>query len=219
MHMTIIPMLLLAATLSSCATSQTNASSNTPTANVALDSDPAQTAASQVDSRRASLITPGTTAPNFTATTIDGKVVNLHELRGKVVVLDFWATWCGPCATEVPKMSQFATKAKAAGLPIEVLAIEWGDHGDRHSNDDSVQKWARSRDVQLDIIRDNHVANIKKAFGVTAIPSIIFIDPKGVVATTKMGMGGRWESYLWEQAQQTMQPTSSGDPDADQSSR
>ncbi len=219
MHMTIIPMLLLAATLPSCATSQTNASSNTPTANVALDSDPAQTAASQVDSRRASLIKPGTTAPNFIATTIDGKVVNLHELRGKVVVLDFWATWCGPCAREVPKMSQFSAKAKAAELPIEVLAIEWGDHGDHHSNDDRVQKWARSHDVQLDIIRDNHVANIKKAFGVTAVPTIIFIDPNGVVATTTMGMGGRWESYLWEQAQHAMQPTSSGDSDADQSSK
>ena len=67
----------------------------------------------------------GRLAPDFTRKTLDGKPLHLASYRGKVVLLNFWATWCGPCMAEMPKFSAWQTKYGAQGL--QVLGISMDD--------------------------------------------------------------------------------------------
>lgn len=66
-----------------------------------------------------------TTAPPFTLKGLDGHAVNLSRYRGKVVLLDFWATWCAPCQLEIPHFVQFQNKYQARGL--QVLGVSMDD--------------------------------------------------------------------------------------------
>jgi cytochrome c biogenesis protein CcmG/thiol:disulfide interchange protein DsbE len=68
----------------------------------------------------------GETAPDFTLTMIDRSKVSLSELRGQVIVLNFWATWCGPCLTELPVLDTYYKLQQRHGL--RVFAIENRDH-------------------------------------------------------------------------------------------
>jgi cytochrome c biogenesis protein CcmG/thiol:disulfide interchange protein DsbE len=64
-------------------------------------------------------------APDFTRTDLDGKSLNLRQYRGKVVLLNFWATWCGPCLIEIPTFTAWQNTYRAAGL--QVLGISMDD--------------------------------------------------------------------------------------------
>jgi peroxiredoxin len=66
----------------------------------------------------------GATAPGFAARTLDGRVFHLADLRGKVVLLHFWATWCPPCREELPALERYYRQHKAEGLEIVALSIE-----------------------------------------------------------------------------------------------
>ena len=72
---------------------------------------------------RTGLIEAGEQAPNFELESIDGDVVSLQDYRGQVVVLDFWASWCRPCANEMSIMNDFADQARENNLPVKVLSI------------------------------------------------------------------------------------------------
>lgn len=67
----------------------------------------------------------GRTAPDFTRKGLDGKALHLGSYRGKVVLLNFWATWCGPCIAEIPRFSAWQTKYGAQGL--QVLGVSMDD--------------------------------------------------------------------------------------------
>src|SRR5512135_3347041 len=63
-------------------------------------------------------------APNFSLKTADGKTVELKQLAGKVVVINFWATWCGPCRAEIPGMLEIYGKYKEKGLEIVGVSLD-----------------------------------------------------------------------------------------------
>src|SRR5512147_2987717 len=63
-------------------------------------------------------------APNFALKTADGKTVELKQLAGKVVVLNFWATWCGPCRAEIPGMLEIYAKYREKGLEIVGVSLD-----------------------------------------------------------------------------------------------
>ena len=66
----------------------------------------------------------GQAAPDFTVTTFDGRKVALEELRGKVVVLNFWATWCGPCRVELPELDAYVRRHRSDDLVIFAVTTE-----------------------------------------------------------------------------------------------
>jgi thiol-disulfide isomerase/thioredoxin len=123
-------------------------------------------------------------APAFAATTIDGKQISLDELAGKVVLLDFWATWCGPCREALPHMRKIAQKF--AGEPLVILSVSL----DTDAND---QKWrtfvAQNQMTWLQVRDSGWTGPLATRFGVNAIPHTFTIDADGVLQDEHIGDG------------------------------
>jgi thiol-disulfide isomerase/thioredoxin len=119
-------------------------------------------------------------APAFAVTTIDGKRVSLDDLHGNVVLLDFWATWCGPCREALPSIKKIA--AKFQGQPLTILSI---------SLDKDPKQWqdfvAKNKMTWLNY-RDGYFGGtIARLFGVEAIPHTFTIDADGVLRDEHIG--------------------------------
>jgi thiol-disulfide isomerase/thioredoxin len=119
-------------------------------------------------------------APNFRLTTIDGKTLTLESLSGKVVLIDFWATWCGPCREALPHIRQIAKKFE--GQPFVALSIsldndeaKWKDFVGKNG-----MTWLQYRD-------GGFTGRIAMQFGVTAIPATFTIDADGVLEDQHVG--------------------------------
>ena len=116
--------------------------------------------------------TVGTTAEDFRLVDLEGKSQSLSQYRGKVVLVNFWATWCKPCTTEMPAMQ--ATYDKLRDKGFVVLAIN--ELEDEAKVREHIKQYGHTFPVLMD--RDNKVAN---QFGVFGLPVSVFIDEKGVV--------------------------------------
>lgn len=114
----------------------------------------------------------GTAAEDFALVGLDGKEQRLSQYRGKVVLVNFWATWCKPCTTEMPAMQ--ATYDKLRDKEFVVLAIN--ELEDEAKVREHIKQYGHTFPVLMD--RDNKVAN---QFGVFGLPVSVFIDEKGVV--------------------------------------
>ncbi len=114
----------------------------------------------------------GTTAEDFRLVDLEGKPQSLSQYRGKVVLVNFWATWCKPCTTEMPAMQTTYDKLQQKGFIV--LAIN--ELEDEAKVRDHIKQHGHTFPVLMD--RDNKVAN---QFGVFGLPVSVFIDEKGVV--------------------------------------
>ena len=114
----------------------------------------------------------GTTAEDFQLTDLAGKQQSLSQYRGKVVLVNFWATWCKPCTTEMPAMQTMYDKLQDQGFVV--LAVN--ELEDEAKVREHITQHGHTFPVLLD--RDNKVAN---QFGVFGLPVSVFIDEKGVV--------------------------------------
>jgi len=119
-------------------------------------------------------------APNFRATTLDGKTITLESLSGKVVLIDFWATWCGPCREALPHIKKIASGFR--GQPLVVLSIsldkddeKWKDFVGKNE-----MTWLQYRDGGFE-------GSVAKQFGVKAIPATFTIDADGVLEDQHVG--------------------------------
>ncbi len=119
-------------------------------------------------------------APPFTVTTTDGQRLSMDDLAGKVVLLDFWATWCGPCREALPHMREIAKKFQ--GQPLVVLSV---------SLDSDEQKWKDfivKNEMTWPQYRDGGFTGpIAKEFGIAAIPHTFTIDAEGVLQDEHIG--------------------------------
>jgi peroxiredoxin len=116
--------------------------------------------------------TVGTAAEDFRLVDLDGKSQSLSQYRGKVVLVNFWATWCKPCTTEMPAMQTTYDKLRENGFVV--LAIN--ELEDEAKVREHIKQHGHTFPVLMD--RDNKVAN---QFGVFGLPVSVFIDEKGVV--------------------------------------
>jgi len=119
-------------------------------------------------------------APAFAVTTIDGQRVSLDDLNGKVVLLDFWATWCGPCREALPHMRSIAKNFQ--GQPLVILSV---------SLDNDEQKWkefiAKNGMTWLHYRDGGFNGPVARMFGVDAIPHTFTIDADGVLQDEQIG--------------------------------
>lgn len=120
----------------------------------------------------------GQTAPDFTLRTMDGKAVRLCDLKGKVVVLDFWASWCGPCLRELPSIEKLHREYK--GKDVILLGVNAEDPEDARA---LVQDRQYTFPTLLDEGR-----SVTKLYQIRAIPTVIVIDPRGLVSEHFVGV-------------------------------
>ena len=119
-------------------------------------------------------------APDFALKDADGKLVHLSDYRGKVVLLDFWATWCGPCKIEIPWFKELEAKNRSRGF--EVIGVSMDDEGW-----DAVKPFVRELGVNYRVVLGNDTT--AQLFGsIDALPTTFLIDREGKVAATHVGL-------------------------------
>jgi thiol-disulfide isomerase/thioredoxin len=127
----------------------------------------------------------GKPAPPFILATATGDAVDLDDLRGRVVVLDFWATWCAPCRAALPKLHDVAAWARQRGLPVEFLTINVWESRDpaKDTPDDrlkSVRAFWQNAGYTLPVAMD-YTDETAAAYGVQGIPATFVIRADGIV--------------------------------------
>lgn len=130
----------------------------------------------------------GETPPDFTLTTLDGEDVTLSELRGKKVVLNFWATWCPPCKAEMPHMQNYYEQY-AKEDNVEILAVNLTS-AERDVTEeakmDTVTTFKDSYELTFPILLDlNNDVGID--YQILTIPTTYFIDTNGYIQHTIQG--------------------------------
>jgi thiol-disulfide isomerase/thioredoxin len=127
----------------------------------------------------------GKAAPKFTLTALDGKKVSLSDFKGHPMLINFWATWCGPCKVEMPWFQQF--QAQYAGQGFQIVGI---------ADDDAPKETIASTAEKLGVtypvlITDGKVPN---AYGATdVLPMSFYVDKKGTVVSETAGLGSKDE--------------------------
>ena len=143
------------------------------------DSKMGGTPAGPPDSEGADL--QGKPAPTFSLVDTDGKKVSLAAYKGHPVVLNFWATWCGPCKLEMPWFQEFATKYKPQGLVVLGLAQDDG------ASPSDIATAAKHIGVNYPILMPDD--KVTKAYGgVEYLPETFYVNKAGVVKTIAAGV-------------------------------
>jgi peroxiredoxin len=119
-------------------------------------------------------------APDFALKDENGATVRLSDYRGKVVLLNFWATWCGPCKIEIPWFVEFESKYKDQGFAVIGVSMDEGGW-------DDVKPYLRRVKVNYRVvIGDEEVA--QKYGSVEALPTSFLIDREGLIASVHVGL-------------------------------
>lgn len=125
----------------------------------------------------------GAPAPDFHLPALDGKHVKLSDLRGKAVLLNFWATWCGPCKIEMPWFVEFQQQYGPEGLVVVGVSLD----EDAEENRDDIAKFTEELKVNYPILLGNdEVAELYG--GVQALPTTFFIGRDGKIVNRVFGL-------------------------------
>ena len=120
----------------------------------------------------------GQAAPEVTLTMRDGKKLLLSQMRGQVVMINFWASWCGPCRQEMPLLDAMYKKYKAMGFTLVGVNVE--------PNSKEAQAFLRDVPVSFPIAFDND-SKLTKVFDVQGMPSSVIIDRRGIERVVHKG--------------------------------
>ena len=129
----------------------------------------------------------GNVAPDFTLKSIDGKNISLSSLKGKVVVLDFWGSWCGWCIKGMPKMKEYYAKYKGK---LEILGIDCND---------TEQKWrdaVKKHELPWLHVRNEGNPDVTVLYGISGFPTKIVVDAEGKISKVVVGESEDFYTYL-----------------------
>lgn len=137
-------------------------------------------------------------AQTFALKDMDGKEVSLASLKGKVVVLDFWATWCGPCKASFPAMKKAQDKFKEDGN-VQFLFVDCWERDENYEN--MVKTFIKNNHYDFSVLFDPKPAegkSVAESYGVTAIPAKFVIDGNGKIRFKMAGFTGGEEAAVEE---------------------
>ena len=134
----------------------------------------------------------GDAAPDFTLRNIKGKQVSLSSLKGKVVLINFWATWCQPCLAEMPHIDKYYKELKSKGF--EVLSISTDDA----RNASKVKPLVKSRGFTFPVLLDKQTKVVKLYNPNKTLPYNVLIDRQGKIAWTKASYSAGEEKLIKE---------------------
>ncbi len=120
----------------------------------------------------------GHPAPDFTLTALDGTRHRLHDLRGKVVFVNLWATWCPPCREEMPSMVRFYQQFKGRG--VEILAVS------EDTDEGALRKFVEKHQVTFPVLRDED-KRVYQLYRATGIPETHLVNKQGVIEVSTIG--------------------------------
>jgi len=119
-------------------------------------------------------------APLFTLTDINGANCSLNEFEGKIVVIDFFATWCGPCKTQMPQLSQICEKYNISEVVVMSISVD--------PSSDTVEKlkqFASDNNMTWTVARGT--AEVTKNYGIAVIPTLLIMDQNGTIRYAHVG--------------------------------
>ena len=135
----------------------------------------------------ATAVTPNA-APDFSLAAMAGNAVNLSQFKGQVVMINFWATWCGPCRKEMPVLEQLHKKYKPMGFTLLGVNVE--------PNSTEAVEWLKGTPVTFPILFDTD-SKVSKLYAVQGMPSTVIVDRKGQVRFVHRGYSaGDENEYL-----------------------
>jgi peroxiredoxin len=143
-------------------------------------------------------------APDFALKDADGKTVHLSDYKGRVVLLDFWATWCGPCRIEIPWFTDMERKKKDQGFAV--LGVSMDDNGW-----EDVKPFLAEMKVNYRVVIGDDPTT--QAYGgVDSLPTTFLIDKQGKIAAIHIGLAGRkeFEDGVDELLQEGSSPVNAG---------
>lgn len=157
-----------------------------------IDQYPDNVFVRQLDQRLRSAVVVGMEAPDIVMAGVDGKNLRLSDLRGKVVLIDFWASWCRPCRLENPNVVRMYNKFHDKGFEIFSVSL-----------DNSRDAWVNT--IAADkLVWPNHVSDLRgwsnaaaKLYGVSSIPATVLVDADGKVLARNL-RGPALEQFLTE---------------------
>lgn len=131
----------------------------------------------------------GDEAPDFTLSDLNGSDVRLSDLRGKVVLIEFWATWCPPCRESIPAMNEIYKRYNEKGLVILGISV---DKGQNVAED--IRAFVKEYSILYPVLIDSK--NINNLYGVYSIPTTFLIDKDGKVILKNIGFSPELEDKL-----------------------
>jgi thiol-disulfide isomerase/thioredoxin len=134
----------------------------------------------------------GSTAPDFTLDSVDGKSVKLSSLRGKAVLLNFWATYCGPCKIEMPWFVEMQKEYGPQGFQIIGVAMD-------DASKEDIAQFAKDMGVNYPILLGKEAVGLSYG-GVNVLPTTFFLDRNGKVIAREFGLQSRsiFEDHIKE---------------------
>jgi thiol-disulfide isomerase/thioredoxin len=122
---------------------------------------------------------------DFTLTSLDGEEYTMSALKGQVVVIDFWATWCPPCRNSIPTFVRLYEKYHGEGFTILGIGLD---------DEQALINFRSQVNIPYPVFVGNN--DLAKDYGVTGIPKTIFVDKKGKIRKTQVGFAPELESQF-----------------------
>ena len=120
----------------------------------------------------------GNAAPDFQLQNLDGQSITLSDLKGKPVLINFWATWCGPCVSEMPYIQEIHEEWSGKGLAM--LAVNVGD------SPSEVEHFLQNHNLSLPVLLDTKKVVAQK-YNIRAFPTTFFLDKDGIIQVKVIG--------------------------------
>jgi peroxiredoxin len=147
----------------------------------------------------ASLAETPATAPDFSLTDSDGNVVSLSDMRGKVVLINFWATWCGPCRQEMPILEALYQRYESLGFTLLGVNVE--------ENSSDAVSFLKETPVTFPILYDPD-NDVSRLFDVAAMPSTVIVDREGKMRFLHHGYQPGYENAYQDQIRELIRERS-----------